>query len=253
MRSVKTLFLGLTGVWLLAVALSAQPADQLSASDRALREYLPGDIVHILIEAPLDTAKIGAVMPDGSEIQLGFDARSNLWHGYWEIPPGFKKGLYRARLIATDVGGYSFEGKTSAFRVTEPVLALLTRISSGENGEAPRLAHSRRAVFDLAVTPEVVPAARPVVARPKAKIAPVRRAALKAVRPKKMISVVTKGDSASKKAQLVAAVRAAMSQSDYETARRQLKALLKTDPKNKEMRTILNRLEVVVRAKGAGQ
>ena len=267
MRSVKTFFLGLAGVCLLAAALSAQPADQFSASDRSLREYLPGDIVHIMIEAPIDTAKIDAVMPDGSQIQLGFDARSSLWHGYWEIPPGFKKGLYSARLIATDVAGFSFEGKTSAFRITEPVLALMTKITAGESGETAVLPHSRRAVANLEVTPEAVPEAAPEIKpevrreiRPAVKPeikpvqkAPVRRAAQKIVRPRKMISVVTKGDAASDKARLVAAVRTAMSRAEYEKARIQLKALLRTDPNNKEMKTILNRLEVVVRAKGGGQ
>jgi hypothetical protein len=293
MRSVKTFFLGLAGVCVLAVAVSAQPVVQLSASDRELREYLPGDIVHILIEAPIDTTKIGAVMPDGSEIQLGFDARSSLWHGYWEIPPGFKKGLYRAKLFATDVAGFSFEGKTSTFRISEPILALMTRIGSVENGETAPPTYPRRAVVEAApevtqavvpavsrparrdLVPEVKPEAKPVLKPvsqpvveqevepefepeiiPKEEPAvkrPVKRVAQKVVRPKKMISVVTKGDAASDKAQLVAAVRSSMSRSEYEKARNQLKALLKTDPDNKEMKTILNRLEVVVRAKGTGK
>ena len=271
MRAVKTFFLGLAGVCLLAVALSAQPADQSSSSDRELREYLPGDIVHIMIEAPIDTARIDAVMPDGSQVQLGFDARSSLWHGYWEIPPGFKKGLYIAKLTATDVAGFSFEGKTSAFRITEPVLALMTKMTNGESGETAALPHSRRTV----VAPKAVPEAAPEVApetkpevrreiKPEVKPiveqvervpvkAPVKRVAQKVVRPKRMISVVTKGDADSDKARMVASVRTAMSRAEYEKARTQLKALLKTDPNNKEMKTILNRLEVVVRAKGTGQ
>ncbi|MBN3032613.1 MAG: hypothetical protein JW873_00775 [Candidatus Saganbacteria bacterium] len=271
MKFAKVLSLGLAGLFFLTAGAPAETPREL-----ALREYLPGDIVHILIDAPIDTASITAVMPDGSSVQLGYDARSNLWHGYWEIPPGFKKGQYRARLIASDVAGNTFEGKSSAFLIAEPVLALMTRIFTGE---AP-LPLARRAPGKLEAAPELtaeaVPAARlpvretkplaqpaaeeveaparPVVKKVKPAAKPAARAPARKPEPRKQIvSVVTKADSSLNKAELAMAVRSAMSRAEYEKARSQLQALLRIDPNNREAKTILNRLEVVIRAKGTAK
>jgi len=278
MRFIKAFFLELTGILLLASALHAA-VYQVSPSDLGLRQYLPGDIVHLLIEAPYDTVQINAIMPDGQEIKLSYDDRSRLWHGYWEVPPAFKRGLYRAKLLARDVEGVEFEGTSAAFYITEPTLALMMKVSPQKPGAPLVLSSSEQYVI---VPQAAVPAQPPVQpltqtltqppaqtpAPPLSEEATVPQAAWsKAVKPevtppvkqaakkpaklkKKLVSVITKGDARSAKINGVIAARAHMSMGEYENARIQLAALLKTDPDNQAVKTMLNRVAAVIRAKG---
>lgn len=253
---------------------------KISSSDLGVREYLPGDIVHIVIEAPLDTSQVKAVMPDGDEITLNYDGRSNLWHGYWEVPSSFKKGIYQANLRATDVEGGHFEGISTAFYIGEPVLALMMRITATSEAPAGRLSEKERIARQRAVESarlakeetrkkamtekmieetagaqteaEVAPPARPEV-KTVIKRAIIKRKIIKvAVRPKPRRMArrtAAKEDFNVTKARLVVAARSYMAQFEYKKAMSELKALLKIEPDNKEVRVILKRLEAVIRAK----
>lgn len=53
------------------------------------------------------------------------------------------------------------------------------------------------------------------------------------------------------KARLIVAARSYMAKFEYEKAKSELKALLKIEPDNREIKTIVNRLEAVIRAKGS--
>jgi len=99
-----------------------------------IRQYMPGDIVHIIVEAPYDTKEITAVMPDEQRALLSFDSRHNVWHGYWEVPHGYKKGVYTAKLLAVDVEGRLFEGQSAQFVVSEPAMTLMVQMSPQKNG-----------------------------------------------------------------------------------------------------------------------
>ncbi|HVN67214.1 MAG TPA: hypothetical protein VMT55_02505, partial [Candidatus Sulfotelmatobacter sp.] len=96
----------------LAICLLVQfvfwPATTLLAADQAtfyapgagreIKQYLPGDFVHIIVDAPSDTAAITSILPNGEQIELAHDRRANVWHGLWQVPIGFKPGTYTAGL-----------------------------------------------------------------------------------------------------------------------------------------------------------
>jgi len=199
-----------------------------------MREYLPGDIVHIVIEAPVDTNRIKAIMPDGEEINLIYDGHLNIWNGYWEVPAGFKKGIYQARLAASDVEGVSFEGSSSAFYISEPVLALMMKVAPSEE-----VAGEERPTEKEKIAKSV----EPTVINPPVKIA------AKKVKPGKVARIVPKEDINVAKARLIAAARSYLAQFEYEKAKAELNALLKIEPDNKEVKTMLNRLEAVIRTR----
>ncbi|MDD5594068.1 MAG: hypothetical protein PHG97_04970 [Candidatus Margulisbacteria bacterium] len=248
---------------------------KVSQMGLGLREYLPGDIVHIVIEAPPDTNHIKAVMPNGEEINLNFDGRSNVWNGYWEVPAGVKKGIYTAKLIANDVEGVTFQGDSSAFYIGEPILALMMKIAETEEAsmakltekeriarqraiESARLALAARrrvALTEGAVTEEAAIPVRPPV-KIAAKKIPVKPAAKKkpfklAAKKVKIKKFARAGEDINvTKARLIVAARSYMAKFEYQKAKSELKALLKIEPDNREIKTMINRLEAVIRAKG---
>lgn len=248
---------------------------KISPIGSGLREYLPGDIVHIVIEAPPDTNNVKAVMPDGLELSLYYDGRYNVWQGHWEVPPGFKKGLYTAQLIAGDFAGVTFRGESTPFYVAEPVLSLMMRIASLEGGagkpltaqertaqkralQSAHLAIEARRKAALATTEAV---AQPTIIRPGIKAAgkkrPVRLAAKRpaqvaAKRGKfRRVARLQPGEDLNvTKARLIIAARSYLAKLQYNNAKTELKALLKIEPDNREIKTIINRLEAVGRARG---
>jgi CheY-like chemotaxis protein len=115
----------------LAVAL---PADLVTVSVNS-RTYLPGDFVHVVVEAPDDTAQISAALPDGSTANLVQDRRSNVWRGIWQVPIDFKRGTYSAKLTAIDVQGNPFIGQTDPFTIGE--LSLVTLVGKPSAEAAP--------------------------------------------------------------------------------------------------------------------
>lgn len=131
---LRSAFLGFILVLcLLIFGVEAQIAPATDA-----RVYLPGDFVHVIVEAPVDTTQITAVMPDGNAISLIQGRRTNTWRGIWQVPINFKKGVYSAKLSAVDVKGDVFEGETDSFNVGE--IALITLVSmTKEAGEKPAL------------------------------------------------------------------------------------------------------------------
>ena len=93
------------------------------------KEYLPGDFVQLVVDAPVDTAQISATMPDGSVISLVHERKSTLWRGIWEVPVNFSKGTYSARLRAIDLEGNVFEGLSDTFTINQ--LAMIMLVGKG--------------------------------------------------------------------------------------------------------------------------
>jgi hypothetical protein len=116
---------------LAAAATQEAPSYQ---PERELKRYFPGDYVHILVNAPLDTAKITGVMPNGDTIELIHDRRAKIWTGLWQVPIGFKSGSYSAELQASDIEGNKYAGLTSPFIVGE--LTMITMIQKPTSPEA---------------------------------------------------------------------------------------------------------------------
>lgn len=126
-------------LFLLMAAACLAEGNITSEFGGGVKSYLPGDLVHIVVGAPADVVEITAVMPDEQKLKLDFERRTHVWHGYWEIPYGFKKGTYSATLTAVDVEGKSFTGKTVYFYVGEPALVTLIGLGTGPgagSGEA---------------------------------------------------------------------------------------------------------------------
>lgn len=109
-----------------------KPPSVFSQQSVDARNYLPGDFVHVIVDAPVDTSQITATMPDGSIISLMQDRRSNVWRGVWQVPVDFSKGLYSAKLSAVDVSGNIFEGMTDVFNVGVLAITTLTVKSTAE-------------------------------------------------------------------------------------------------------------------------
>jgi len=91
------------------------------------RQYLPGDFVQVIVEAPLDTAQITATMPDSTVISLVQERVTGIWRGVWQVPVDFKKGQYFAKLSAVDLSGDVFDGQTDFFTIGELALITLTQ------------------------------------------------------------------------------------------------------------------------------
>ena len=89
------------------------------------KEYLPGDFVQLVVDAPVDTAQISATMPDGSVISLVHERTSSLWRGIWEVPINFGKGTYSAKLRAIDLEGNVFEGLSDTFTINQLSMIML--------------------------------------------------------------------------------------------------------------------------------
>ncbi|MBI5078447.1 response regulator [Candidatus Saganbacteria bacterium] len=125
---------------------------QAPAGITSEREYLPGDFVHVIVDAPLETAQITATMPDGTVISLVQERVTGVWRGIWQVPVKFKKGAYYAKLSAVDLSGKVFEGRTDSFEVGE--LALITLVGK-PTVEAPK----RETFFRQLITVEAPAAA----------------------------------------------------------------------------------------------
>ncbi|MFA6432137.1 MAG: response regulator, partial [Candidatus Margulisiibacteriota bacterium] len=100
------------------------------------RTYLPGDFVHVIVEAPVDTSQITAVMPDGTVTNLIQERGRNIWRGIWQVPINFPKGTYSAKLSAVDVSGNVFEGMTDVFTIGE--LAMITLVGKPSPEAQPK-------------------------------------------------------------------------------------------------------------------
>lgn len=208
----------------------------------APKMYLPGDIVHLVVGAPPDTVQIIAEVPDGTRINMDFERRTYSWYAHWEIPYGFKKGSYHAKLIATDVTGTVFTGDTNTFYVGEPALVTLIRL--GETKEAKPERPLAREKVELKAKPEPVKKAAPPPAKKKK---PVYRPPLKAKLKKE--TPATKEDKNLARMRLLMTARENIDKRQYKEAKGQLKALLSIDPKNNEIRSMLYRIDVVIKTK----
>jgi len=109
----------------------------LSSFSLTAREYLPGDFVHIIVDAPLDTAQMSAVMPDGTIINMVQERRRTIWRGIWQVPLDFKQGTYSAKLSAIDLEGNVFDGLSDSFVVGQ--LSLTTLVAKPTIEAAPKV------------------------------------------------------------------------------------------------------------------
>lgn len=229
---------------------------------------MPGDIVHIIVEAPFDTQQVSAVMPDEQKIDLTYDGRRTVWHGYWEVPYGFKKGVYTAVLLAVDVEGKTFQGQSSQFIIGEPTMALLVQLASKAGPPLPRLPASNAVpsfVPERITKPLPLPSAvsAPAITQHKKENPPAKKSNKKmmvkksrkywtagykkpAIRPaaKKQLN----GDL--RAAKLTEATREFIARQNYSDARNQLAKLSKTQPKNYQMQLMLARLDAIIKARG---
>jgi hypothetical protein len=67
---------------------------------------------------------------------------------------------------------------------------------------------------------------------------------------KTLSAVKTNPDANIKKSRMIVSARSYMARADYKSARSELKALLKIDPNNKDVKVILSRLENIIKSKG---
>jgi hypothetical protein len=233
-----------TQLWMLLVICFIAPiwaasAVEMSEGETGIHKYLPGDVVHLVINAPLDTARVTAVAPDGKTIEMAYDKEAKAWDGYWEIPLGFKKGIYNATLKALDVENRKFEGKTASFYVGEPVLPLVLKLENTEQAEVVAPPAARRAEASRPEPEKEI--AVEEVEQPAAMAAPAKRAVAVRPRPKENINAT--------RLRLMSAARKFLAENDYKRAEGQLRALLKIDPDNSDIKQMLSRIEAVIRAK----
>lgn len=129
MRALRLSCLGLVLALCLSYALAVpgQTDFKIPRVRMIAKEYLPGDFVHVMVEAPLDTVQINVVMPDSKIINMVQDRGTNIWHGLWQVPVNFKSGRYTATINAVDVEGEVFSGRTDTFVVGQLALITLTR------------------------------------------------------------------------------------------------------------------------------
>jgi len=220
------------------------------------RTYLPGDVVHLVVGAPSNVVEMTATLPDGSRVVFDFERRSHIWHGYWEVPYGFKKGLYHANLIATDVEGKSFEGVTTSFYIGEPTLITLIglkqeKVSSQDETEvlAKQLVGAKPIEQEISEEIEENPPAEEL---PVIKKQPASRPAKLAVRPKPRLKPrPLKADTGLIKARLITAARSFLAEQDYDRTKLTLKAMLTVDPNNDEVKTMIDRIDTVIKSREA--
>jgi hypothetical protein len=226
------------------LTLSAAGLDNQATTriDDRVKAYLPGDLVHIVAASPSNVVSVIAQTPDGQRLDLDFERRTHTWHGFWEVPYGFKKGQYRAVLIATDVEGKSYEGQTGIFFIGEPSLVTLIGFGTKETASRPP-ARAETAPEPRAEIEPVVPVAQApaITARPAAKEKP---------KPKKRpIARQTKEQAIQLKVRLIKIVRTHLVAQEYSQAKTRLKELLRIDPGNTALKGIYYRLEEVIKAK----
>ena len=138
MFSFRPFILSLLFVPLLfSPVFSAVPRSDFDSSRVNARTYLPGDFVHLVVQAPVDTSQITATMPDDTVVNMIQDRRTNIWRGIWQVPDNFGKGTYSATLTAVDVQGNVFTGQTDSFDVGELKLITLIGKATPEAPPAP--------------------------------------------------------------------------------------------------------------------
>jgi|GEM_PF-961088 len=130
------IFCALAAIILASFPAFSQDALRISRTDN-IKEYYPGDFVHVIVDAPIDTAQITATMPDGSTISLIEERRSTIWRGIWQVPLNFKKGSFTAKLSAVDVDGNIFEGQSAPFVIKELAIVTLVGLPTKEAAPAP--------------------------------------------------------------------------------------------------------------------
>ncbi len=219
-------FILVAGLPQAAMAAADQTGSSSSGISKPAQTYFPGDTVHIIVSAPIDTDSVTAVMPDGQELNMIYDRRNKIWHNYWQVPIGFRKGTYTAKLSAVDVEGRSFEGETSPIFVAEPTLPVVLRFASSEE-----------------VKPVSV-AAPPSVAKTKETV----KVAKRPVKSKRKIAAQPEEDFDAARLRYITLAKNYMAKQEYEKAKVQLEALLKIDPENREVKAMLNRLEAIIKA-----
>jgi len=227
------LFLLLTSI----VVAESQPNFRIAQAGAGSRQYFPGDFVHLIVEAPVDTSQISATMPDSTLVKMVHERATNVWHGLWQVPIGFKSGSYYAKLSAVDLEGNDFEGQSSSFTVGEIAMVMLVG----------KVAATKEAV--PVITPAPVSekparmAIRPMVAK--------KRVTAVAVRPKPKVK--TAASEGVFKARFATVARFYLEKMDYKKVKAQLQAMLKIDPQNKDMRNMLSRVDKLIKAKEASK
>lgn len=223
----QKIFLALFFLFFPFFVLAASPTTfPISKAGAGLKEYLPGDIVHIIVSAPFDTRSITATMPDNTEVKLVHDRRSNIWQGFWQVPIYSKKGNYYAQLKALDLENNLFEGQTNYFFIGElNMINMITLIGKPSN-EAEKAARE--------------------VAPPKPKPKPKPKTKVK-TRKVKFIAAESPVDPNLTKAQKATVAHFYLEKQDYIKAREQLKSMLKTEPGNHEVKRLLNRVEIMIK------
>ena len=258
LRWLLFLFLLLTSV---AIA-ETQSTFRIAQAGSLTRQYFPGDFVHLIVEAPVDTSQIGATMPDSTLVKMVHERSTNVWHGLWQVPIGFKSGSYYAKLSAVDLEGNLFEGQSSPFTIGELAMVMLvgrvaTKEAAERQAEAKRLAAEAdilaaeagdkaaraRALLsgEAAGEQRVQMAIKPVVRMPAVK----KRGPVVAVRPRPK----TAGSDGVFKARFATVARFYLEKMEYKKVKTQLQAMLKIDPRNKEMRSMLGRVDKLIKAK----
>jgi hypothetical protein len=149
----------LAGCCLAVWVAAAGAATNEAIAQREVKIYFPGDFVHIVVEAPPDTAAIGSLMPNNDRIELVHDRRANVWYGLWQVPIDFPSGTYTAVLEAKDMQGETFSGETAPFIIGE-----LTMIMIAKQGVAPVRPAVQKTV--LPARPIAQPEPAPVNAAP---------------------------------------------------------------------------------------
>ena len=265
------------------LAAAEEPAYQ---SEREIRRYFPGDYVHILVSAPLDTAKITGVMPNGDTIELVHDRRAKIWSGLWQVPIGFKAGSYSADLQASDIEGNKYNGQTSPFIVGE--LTMITMIQKPVTPETSdqqqqRMSRATALLAAKAVTPiphpqvplpeavspvpsQQIPSeiiqpkvvqpkvVKPVIVPPPAKkkvALAVKKKRTPAARPKPAVNFIEakeKNELNLTKAKIVTSARYYMERMDFNKVQGQLRTLVRIDPHNQEYKKMLQRVDTVLKA-----
>jgi hypothetical protein len=220
-------FILMAGLPQAAMAAADQTGSSASGISRPAQSYFPGDVVHVVVSAPIDTDSVSALMPDGQELSMIYDRRNKIWHNFWQVPVGFRKGTYTAKLNAVDIEGRNFEGETSPIFVDEPTLPVVMQFTASEE-----------------VKPAPV-AAPPAVAKPKETV----RAATPPVKAKRKVAAQPKEDFNVKRLRYITLAKNYVANQEYEKAKVQLEALLKIDPENKEVKVMLNRIEAIIKAK----
>jgi hypothetical protein len=206
------------------------------------KAYLPGDVVHVVVASPPDTVKVVTVMPDSKRLELDFERRTYSWHAYWEVPFGFKKGTYNAKIMATDVEGRMFEGVTGNFYIGEPALVTMigrqVSAETGGNGEKELIKKMQAEIAYLYQAMKERPAATELT---KVMTKTVPRPTAAARRSKVNLSA--------RKAALVARAKAYLDRGDYERAQTQLTAAARLDPNDRPLGAFLGRLRAIVKAR----